>query len=157
MARIGSRFTRMMVALRERRGVAAVELAITLPVLAAMIVPIADLGLGLHAKIEVMDAVEAGAQYAVLHGFDEPSAVESAVTNATSLTSISVTPAPTESCGCASGTTISAVACGNTCPNGHPAGTYVTVNAQATYSPILHYPVLGSSVTLTAQQTVRIQ
>ena len=37
------------------------------------------------------------------------------------------------------------------------AGVYVTVNAQATYTPLVPYPTLGSSLALTAQTTARIQ
>ena len=41
-------------------------------------------------------------------------------------------------------------------PAGAIAGTYVSVNAQASYSPLLPYPFLPSSLTLSAQSIVRI-
>jgi len=53
-------------------------------------------------------------------------------------------PAPTESCGCPTGTTISAAACASACANAETAGTYVFVNCAIRYTPALPYSVLGS-------------
>ena len=50
-----------------------------------------------------------------------------------------------------------AAACGSTCSDGQTAGTYVTVAAQVTYTPLLPYPTMGNSITLSAQTTARIQ
>lgn len=146
--------------MRDIRGASAVEFALVLPLLVGVFVPLTDLGLGFYAQMRVENAAEAGGQYAIVNGWKSGAnvgAIENAVTNATTLTSISASPAPTQACGCASGTTISPVACGSNCPDGDTAGSYVTVNAQSPYSPIIPYPLLGSSLTLTAQSTVRVQ
>ncbi len=103
----------------------------------------------------MQDAAQAGAQYALLKGWNS-TAIQNAVTRATPLSSITASPAPTQSCGCPNGTTVTAAGCGTPCPGGATPGTYVTVNARASYSPLINYPVLGSSVTLTAQSIVRI-
>ena len=89
-------------------------------------------------------------------------AIQNAVTAATSLSSISATPAPAQSCGCPTGSSVAAAnpavpPCTGLCSNGKQSGTYVTVNATAVYYPLIPYPMLGSSVTLTAQAFVRIQ
>ena len=141
--------------LRARDGNAAVEFSLAVPVLAIIFVPLVDIGMAVYQKMQVQDAAQAGAQYAMLHGWNS-SAIQTAVTSATAL-SVSASPAPSKSCGCPDSSAVTAAACGSTCSDGRTAGTYVTVSAQATYAPLLPYPLLGSSVTLAAQATARIQ
>jgi len=141
---------------RAERGNAAIEFALATPILLGLLVPVADLGIAFTQQIQVQQAAQAGAQYALLHGWNS-SAISNAVTAATNLPGIGAAPAPTESCGCPTGTTISAATCASTCANGETAGTYVFVNAQSAYTPVLPYSVLGSGVTLTAKATVRVQ
>ena len=136
---------------RSRSGHSAVEFAYIAPAMLMFV-----LGIAFSQQIQVQQAAQAGAQYALLHGWNS-TAISNAVTAATNLTGISAAPAPTESCGCPTGTTISAAACASACANGETAGTYVFVNAQSAYTPALPYSVLGSGVTLTAQATVRVQ
>ncbi len=155
---IMSRLSRRWLApLRDQRGAAAVEFGLMLPVVAAMAVPIIDVSLGVYTQQQVRDAAEAGARYVALHGFTTTTAIQNAVTQATGLSSLSATPAPTQSCGCPTSTGIAAATCGATCPNGQVAGYYATVNAQYVYTPPFAYSVLGKSVTLTAQSVVRYQ
>ena len=137
-------------------GVAAIELSIIAPMLVLALVCTADLGLGIYRNMQVQNAAQAGAEYAVTHGYVTDSIV-SAVQNATALSGISASPAPNQFCGCASATGVTSAACGSTCTGGSAAGTYVTVSALATYRTLLPYPVLPSSFTLTAASTVRIQ
>ena len=66
-------------------------------------------------------------------------------------------PAPTQICGCPTDYAITTVTCGTTCSNAQPAGYFVVVSAQSPYAPVLPYSVLGGSVTLGAQSTVRIR
>ncbi len=141
----------------SRQGTSAIEFAIAAPLLLAILVPTADLGMGFYTRMQVQNAAQAGAQWAVLHQTFDSNAIQNAVANATSLPSITATPAPTQSCGCANGTGVTTVACGSTCPNGAAAGSYATVSAQAPYSPLIPYPMLGASITLSAQSTVRYQ
>jgi len=138
------------------RGVAAIEFAIVGPMLVVMMVCTIDLGTGIFRKMQVQNAAQAGAIYAALHGFTA-SSISTAVTSATNLSGISASPAPTTYCGCASSNTISSVSCSSTCSGGSSPGTYVTVSAQAVYTPILSYPLLPESFTFTAQSTMRIQ
>jgi Flp pilus assembly protein TadG len=140
----------------DKTGAAAVEFALIAPFLGGALVAMVDLGFGFYENMEVENAAQAGAQYAIVQGWN-PSAVANAVTSASSLAAISATPAPTETCGCASGGTITATDCTSLCPNGAAPGTYVTVNAQAQYSTIFSYPFISSPMTLSAQATVRLQ
>ncbi len=138
------------------RGAAAVEIAILAPVLAVVLVCTADLGLGLFRAMQVQNAAQAGAQYAVARGFTA-SAISAAVTSATSFGAISATPAPVQFCGCPSSAGVTSVTCGSTCTGGSVAGTYVTASATATYTPFLPYPLIPNSFTLVSASTVRLQ
>src|SRR5229473_3406486 len=108
--------------MRAAAGNSTVEFALAVPVLLGLLVPVADLGLAFSQQIQVQQAAQAGAQYALLHGWNS-SAISNAVTAATNLAGIIAAPAPTESCGCPTGTTISAAACNSACANGETAGT----------------------------------
>lgn len=140
----------------DRTAAAALEFAIAAPLMVALVIPMVDLGAGFQQRMQVQDAAQAGAQYALAHGWDS-TAIQNAVTSAATLSGIQALPAPATSCGCPQGTSITAATCGGTCASGLAAGTYVTVNAQASYSPLIPYPMFGQSVTLSAQATVRIQ
>jgi Flp pilus assembly protein TadG len=144
---------------RASGGSSAVEFALAAPVLLGLLVPVVDLGMAFSQQIKVQQSAQAGAQYATTHPWTSTSAtaIANAVTAASTLTSLTASPAPSQSCGCPTGTAIASVACATTCSNGQPAGYYVTINAQAPYTPQLPYSVLGSSVTLTAQSTVRVR
>jgi len=136
-------------------GVSAVEFALALPLLVGILTPMVDIGTALYAKMQVNDAAQAGAEYALIHGWNS-SSIRSAVTNATSLSGLTASPVPTITYGCPNGTTIVATSQGSRCANGQIAGTYVTVSAQATYTPLMNYPILGSSFAITATSVVRI-
>ncbi len=140
--------------IRGREGGAAVEFALVAPILVGVLVGIVDLGIGLYQWMEVVNSAQAGAQLAVRQGYNS-AAIQNAAANASSLSSISTTPA--QFCGCPSGTTITSVPCGGTCVGGAVPGTYVTVSSQAQYSMLMSYPGLDNPLTLSAQSTVRIQ
>ncbi len=146
----------MLRSFRHTDGNAAIEAALIAPVLAVMLVGIADFGMAVYRKMQVQHAAQAGAEYAMVHGFDS-AAITSAVTGATAFTGVAATPAPAQSCGCASGTTVTAAACGSTCAGGSAAGTYVTVSSHGAYTTILPYPGFPASLTFDAASVVRIQ
>jgi Flp pilus assembly protein TadG len=137
-------------------GAAAVEFGIVVPLLALMVTGVIDLGLGIYYKMQVEDAAQIGAQWAIRNGFDATN-ISIAVTSATNASAISASPAPVQFCGCATGSSVSTATCGATCPGGTQAGTYATVSAQKTYNTILSYPIFPSSYDFTAQATARLQ
>jgi Flp pilus assembly protein TadG len=142
---------------QDCNGAGAVEFAVIAPLFAIMIVLTADLAIGVFKKMQVEGAAQAGAQYAIIHGFDS-SAITSAVTNATNNSGISSSPAPAQFCGCPEAATgITATSCSTICASGNAAGTYVTVSAQGTYDTLIHYTVVPSSYTFNAQSTVRLK
>jgi Flp pilus assembly protein TadG len=140
----------------DRRGVAAIEFAIMVPTLVMMTVCTVDLGMGIYSNMQVQGAAQAGAQYAMVHGFD-PNSISTAVSNATGQSGISASPSPLQYCGCATSAGVTNVTCGSPCPAGAVSGTYVQVSTQGTYTTILPYPMIANSFTLTAQAVVRVQ
>ncbi|MGC2412811.1 MAG: TadE family protein [Stellaceae bacterium] len=144
---------------RANGGTAALEFALATPLLVALLVPVADLGLAYSEQIRVEQAAQAGAQYAVFHPWSTTSAtaISKAVLAASTLSTITASPTPSQTCGCPSGTAIAATSCGSICADGLSAGYYVTVNAQAPYTSAMPYSLLGSSVILSAQSIVRIR
>jgi Flp pilus assembly protein TadG len=152
-------FRRLRDLLRAPGGTAAVEFALVAPILMGMLVPVVDLSMAFAQRMEVQQAAQAGAQYALLHAWNSNSAtnIAAAVTAASNLPGLSATPAPSQFCGCPGGSAITSTTCGSTCSDGTTAGYYVTVSAQYTYTPVVPYSVLGSSVTLSSQSTVRTQ
>ena len=137
-------------------GLAAIEFAILAPVLILMMICVVDLGMGIYRKMQVQNAAQAGAEYAMVHGYSA-SSVLSAVTNATSFSGIVASPLPNQFCGCPSNTGVTTISCGSTCTGGSTPGTYVTVSTQGTYNTLFDYPILPKSYNFTAQATVRIK
>jgi Flp pilus assembly protein TadG len=144
---------------RGKGGTAAVEFALAAPVLLGLLVPVADLGIAYAEKNQVEQAAQAGAQYAAFHPWNtnSPTDIANAVRAASTLPAVAATPAPIQLCGCPNGTAVTAASCTSTCSTGESAGYYVVVNAEMPYTPKLPYSVLGNSVTLTAQSTIRIR
>jgi hypothetical protein len=138
------------------KGAAAIELAALAPVLVTTMILTADLGMGIYRNMQVQRAAQAGAEYAMTHGFDA-STVTNAITTSMPLAGLSASPAPRQFCGCASSTGVTEVACDANCPGGARPGTYVTASARSIYQTILPYPLLPDAFTLTAQSTVRLQ
>lgn len=140
----------------DRAGTISLEFAVFAPTLVLMLVCTLDIGMGIYRKMQVQNAAQAGAAYAVLHGFTT-SSIQNAVTSATSFSGVNASPAPSEFCGCATNSGVTAAVCSSTCSGGASPGTYVSVSAQATYNTLLPYPVVPNSYTFSAQSTVRIQ
>jgi Flp pilus assembly protein TadG len=141
---------------RGTHGAAAIELAVLAPVLVMVTVVTADLGMGIYRNMQVQAAAQAGAEYAVAHGFNA-GGITNAIAIATPLAGISASPAPRQFCGCGSSTGIAETTCDTACASGARTATYVTASAQSVYQTLLPYPLLPSAFTLTAQSTVRMQ
>jgi hypothetical protein len=140
----------------EARGVAALEFAVIAPLLITTAVATVDIGCGFYSYMQVQNAAQAGANYAWRHGF-AANGISQAVLSATDSPGLVVSPAPAQSCGCPSDTGVAWGDCGAVCAGGGVPGTYVTVGAQASYTPMLPYPGLPRPVTLTAQTVLRIR
>ena len=137
-------------------GTAAIEFGVVAAFLCFLLLGSIDFGMGYWEHIQVGNAARAGGEYAIIKGWSQ-SGITTAVTSATGLSSIVATPAPAQTCGCPSTSAgVIAATCGSSCTGGGTAGTYVTVNAQASYSTLFTYPGIANPLTLTARVTVRI-
>ncbi len=150
-----------------RRGIAALEFALVVPVILAMFGGCAQIGLGVWARGALANAVSQGAYYAYVTGATvQPSAITSVVQTASTLSGVSATATqPTSYCASTSGGTVSLTtapaATGtppvSTCPDGTTAGTYTTVGASYTTVSILPaFTGLGAT-TIKESVTVRLQ
>lgn len=133
------------------KGNAAIEVGLIFPIFLALMLGVSQYGLAIFQFMEVGYAAQAGANYALSHGFNAAN-IQTAVTSATGLSTITA-PMPTQACFCASTAGLSVATCGSACVSGGNAGIYVTVNSSAVYSPVLP----GIPSPMTGQAVVRIQ
>lgn len=77
--------------LTDATGTAAIEFGVFLPVLAILVMGVAELGFGLYQAVGAYSAVEAGMLYAAKKGFDS-SGISSAVLKGASLPGITASP-----------------------------------------------------------------
>ena len=142
-------------------GVSTIEFAVIASMLATLAIGMLDFGMGLWQQMEVGNAARAGAEFASINGYNS-TGIQNAVTSATSLSSISASPGPSEQCGCPSASAVTFFSpaqsppCNtSTCSNGSTPNTYIVVSAQATYTPVVPFPGF-TSATLTATALARL-
>lgn len=149
------RFTWRRLWVRED-GVSAIEFAVVGGALSLLLLGILDFGRAYWQKEQVGDAAQAGADYAQRNGYDSTK-IQSAITNATTLSGIQASPVPSQFCGCPNiSSGVVSVSCNASCSDGSTAGTYVTVNAQASYRTIFAWPGVTNPMTLASSVTVRL-
>jgi Flp pilus assembly protein TadG len=153
---------RIIAGVNDASGAALVEFTIFAPMLLAMAIYTMDYGLLTFNMMEVQNAAQAGAQYAVVNNSYDSTAISTAVTGATKFTAVTAT--SSEFCGCpaAAAVTFCSASCG-TCNTGTCAttvqGHYITVTATPAtpYTPLITYGLVGSSYDISAKSTVRIR
>lgn len=121
-----------------RRGVAAVELALLLPLLLFLLVVACDYGRIFYYSQILVNCARSGALYAS-DPYSPAAARYSSVTEAALAEATDLSPQPTVSWRYEAG------------PNGR---TYVSVTAAWTFRTLINYPGIPTSVTL--QRTVRV-
>jgi Flp pilus assembly protein TadG len=148
-------------------GSALVEFTIFGPMLVAMAIYTMDFGLLAVSRMEVQYAAQAGAQWAIGQTNYDASSIASAVTNATTFTSIN--PSSSQFCGCVdpnngpAGVNHCAATCdlcnGGVNTNTCVLGNYVKVTAtpNTPYKPLIRYGITSATYDLTATATVRIR
>jgi Flp pilus assembly protein TadG len=154
-----------------RDGVAALEFAIIAPVLLTMCVGLADFGLALRDQMQLDQAVSNGAGYAFAAqqslaslGTVSPSKVQSVVSASLTLPNATVplpsTPGPycvqTNTQSSPPTSSLTAGSYDTACPSGNPAGTYMTITAQYTYTPMLPAYSWLANKSLSATVIVRL-
>lgn len=150
--------------LTDSVGAAFIELALFAPFLALTSVAIINFGLYFWYRTEVVNAAQAGAQWAINNaaqsGYSSGS-TQSAGTGANNSTYPSVytaiTVTPSLKCGCVSGSTLTLSNWTPTCATAS-CGTYVQAVAQGTFTPFANFgSFFNSSYIVSSTATVRVQ
>ncbi len=146
---------------RATRAVAAVEFALSCPILFLGMGVITDFGLLNLGRIRLEQAVaEGGAQAQLLGTAATPAKIQSFVQTASGLSNVSVT-ATGPACYCITGTPTarqltSATPCDSLCPDGVSVSTYfMTVSATYAYQPVM--PAFSNLTGVTAVSNVTVQ
>jgi len=138
--------------MRDRRGSAAIELAIVAPLLLTLLGGVLDVGFGLQEAMLAQNAAEAGALYAATHGWDA-AGIEAAIVAAAPDSGIAATPPPSRFCGCATANGIRETACGARCSGG-AAASYAEVDTSLAHWRIMPFDFMPD--TLTGRSVVRL-
>jgi Flp pilus assembly protein TadG len=140
--------------LRGEEGTSLIETALLLPVLLLMMVGAVDFGRAYYAAIEVQSAAEAGALYGVQYPSDAAGMVLAAKADATDITGIA--PVAIYGCECFDGTSAvaSCTATPTTCGTNNFVN-YAEVDTTATYTTLLRYPGIPSTIPLTGKARMR--
>jgi Flp pilus assembly protein TadG len=139
---------------RDRRGVTAVEFAIIAPVMIGMCISVVDFGLGLYTQVQVADAAQAGAAYAMQKGYNS-TAMATVAKASTKLTGLTV--ATSQFCGCPSATGVTTTSCTASCGDGLTAGTFAQISVAKAYSTLLSYPGLPTTINMSESAVARTQ
>jgi hypothetical protein len=143
-------------------GTALVEFALAAPILVTLVLGIADLGLLAANTAALEGATRVGAEYARnnttcsqgdITGSSCIAGIKNAVQSAGNFSPPVTFPSdPSVSCECDDG---SSITCGTTCVAGKtPNRVLITVSASQSYTPILPWPGLPSSVTASTEMRV---
>jgi len=153
-------------------GAALVEITLFMPMLALMAIATMNFGLYFWYSLQVENAAQAGAQWAINNAVDSgfsSTTINSAATGANNASSPSfysaISVSSSLSCACPSTTGLTNVsawtttcATGSTCSDGSYPGTYVIVSASGTFTPLANYSsFFSSSYTVSSTATVRVQ
>jgi Flp pilus assembly protein TadG len=131
---------------RRDEGSALIELALLLPVFLLLFVGSIDFGRAFYAAIEVSSAAEAAAWYGAQQPSDTSGIQAAAVLDAADVNNLTATVA--SGCQCSDGSSVEP-GC-TSVPSGCSANvvSYVQVITNATYTPILKYPGIPSTIPL---------
>jgi Flp pilus assembly protein TadG len=139
----------------DRAGVAAIELALALPMLVLLMMGSFDFGLALYEQHRMSAAARAGIQYAsaTANWTDSADIIAQARADAGDTNnSLTVT---TGQCTCPTGSTLCSSS--TVCTGSTVAGTYVKVTVSESYSTLMSYPFMSNPVTLAGQAVMRMQ
>ncbi len=129
-----------------RRGAAAVELAIALPLTAVMLGNLVDYGMMLRRHAQLAAGVANAASYAARSGAGVSTATLSGIATSSSWLTGATASATAATCHCPSGTPRAlgtAVVCTATCADGGTAQRYMTVTGS--YSFVPSFPLVSAA------------
>lgn len=135
-----------------RKGQSVVEIALAAPVLALLLVATTDFARVFYASIEVANAARAGVQYGVQNyntGVDYTGMKNAALNDGSNISGLAAS--ASEFCQCNNAT----VACSP--PQCSQPKIFVQVTTTATFSTLLHYPGMSSSIPLSSTAVMEVQ
>lgn len=138
----------------DRSGAAATEFALLFPLLALLLAGIIDFSRLISQRMQVQAAAQAGADYAIRHGWNGP-AIAGTIAR-TSPNAIAADPAPRLVSACLSGTEIVETVTA-TCSSGLFTGKYVLATARASFTPLMPWPGLVVPDTIVGTALTRVQ
>lgn len=156
-------------------GAAVVEATILVPILVAMGAYTADFGLFFYTKMQMQNAAQAGAQWAIANRVYNHDSIQFAAQNAVQMSGITVTATPTPFCGCSTDSsgnpTVTSMGGGtctsapnSTCNTGGVTGNYLAVTAKpkypdntTLYKSFVPFGLISSTYNISATTVVRIQ
>jgi Flp pilus assembly protein TadG len=143
-------------------GAVLVEFALAAPILVTLVLGIADFGMMAAQTAALEGATRVGAEYARnnstcqanITGSSCTAGIENAMTNSGNFSpAITFPTSPSVSCECDDG---SSITCGTTCTGAGktPNRVLITVTASQTFTPILPWPGIPTSLTATTEMRV---
>lgn len=134
---------------QRRDGNIAVEVALSMPILLALLAGITDLGRAVLADARLKSAVRAGLEYAQVNP-NHGAGIEAVVRTAASEPGVTVTTA--QVCQCPDGSTVE---CSVACGDGQPPGGYIVINAEQAFTAL--FPGMSALIAgpLQAQGSIR--
>ena len=135
---------------RSEEGVALVEFAVVLPLLALLLFGVIDFGRYAYSAIVAANAARAGVEYGaqnLVTAADTTGQQNAALADAQNLPSLTATPSAPF---CMSGGAV--VAC-----TASGASYYVQVDTSGTFKPWVKWPLLPATVTVSGSATMRVE
>jgi Flp pilus assembly protein TadG len=140
--------------LRRDGGSSLVEMALVTPVFLLLLSGAVDFGRAFYLTMEVAGAAHAAALYGATNPTDTTGMQSAAQDDAPNVPSLSVG-TPTYGCECADGTGYSAnCAIAPSCPSNNEVYR-VDVTVTATYTPLIHWPGIPSSMSFSSSASMR--
>jgi Flp pilus assembly protein TadG len=140
--------------LRGEHGASLVELAVMLPLFILVLAGAVDFGRAYYLAIEISGAAQAAAAYGSQNPTDTAGMKTAAQDDAPNVPNLSVT-TPTYGCECADGTNYSAsCTVAPSCPSNNEVYR-VNVTVTGTFTPIIPWPVVHSSMLLSSSASMR--
>ncbi len=135
-------------------GQSAVELALSIPLLVLLLLAGVELGRIFYIQISVSNAARAAVQYggqSITTANDNNGMQGAALADAPNITGLTAT--ASHYCQCANGNSSTCLA--TDCSGSHRL-LYVQVTTSAPYTPMMNYPGLPGSLTLTGKAVIRV-
>ncbi len=143
-----------------RRAAAAVEVAVTFPIVLVLFGNLVDYGLMLRRHAQLAAGVGNAAGYASQVGADAAAATLQSIATTSSWLAGATASASAVACHCPTGTPRAlgaAVVCTTTCPDGAVAQRYLTVTGTYSYVPLFPQVIGAAARTLTHSATVMVR